>query len=379
MSGPDHTIELLRGQSYFDSMLKEIDAARIEIRIETYTLSFDATGTSVLDALARAVERKVDVWLMADGLGSPELTVEHERLVARRGIRIHTYRRPSTLGLFDKLHGRLHRKLAIVDRSVVFIGGLNISDQFANKGPDCFFDLAVRILGPVAQEAAEIAEALFRSAAQRHSLAWPLRRYRWAPKQTGRRDRPITLVVRDNHRNRRAIERDYRAAIRGAHTSILLAHAYFLPSRGLVRELCKAARRGVSIDLMVQGKVEHVLLHWAQVWLYHRLHASGVRIHEYHKRLLHMKVAVVDERWTTIGSSNLDLWSSISNLEANVNLVDRPLARSLHELLSVCQQIDCELFEPRKYNLITRGMAYAANRLMRLIFVTTGGRRNLTG
>lgn len=377
MNGPDHTIELLGGQSYFDSMLKEIDAARLEIRIETYTLSFDTTGTSVLDALARAVERRVSVFLVADGLGSPELTIERERAVALRGIHIHTYRRPSTLGMFDKLHGRLHRKLAIFDRSVLFIGGLNISDQFADKGPDRFFDLAVRIKGPVAQEAAEVAEALFNAAVRRTRSAWPLRRYRWAPRQLARRDRPVTLVVRDNHRNRRTIERDYRSAVRGAQESILLAHAYFLPSRGLVSELCKAARRGVSIDLMVQGKVEHLLMSWAQIPVYHRLHASGIRIHQYHKRLLHTKVAVVDERWTTIGSSNLDLWSAISNLEANVNIIDRPLARTLTELLSRCQARDCELFEPRNYNLITRGLAYAANRLMRLVFVTSGGRRNL--
>lgn len=380
MSEAAYEIAMLRGQHYFDALFQSIESAQREIRIETYTLRFDTIGNRTLDLLEGAAKRGVAVCLVADGLGSPEVTHEKERKINGRGIHYLTYRRPSQLGFFQRFHKRLHRKLAVFDRRVLYIGGINIADQYVEAGPDTYADLALRITGDIAEEAARLTEAFFESTRKRRILRWRrLRFFRTLKKKPSSGQVLMELVVRDNSGNRRSIERSYRASFGGAKESILLAHAYFLPSHGIVNDLIRAAQRGVAVTLFVQGRAEHQVLRLAQVLVYHRLHAAGARIHEYHKRLLHTKAAVVDHRWITIGSSNLDPWSIFSNLEANVNIVDAELAAKIERNFMLCAEADCTPFEPERLRMIDRWLAACAYGLVRLAFIATGGYQTRRG
>jgi cardiolipin synthase len=141
------------------------------------------------------------------------------------------------------------------------------------------------------------------------------------------------LVLRDNVLHRTHIERTYRKAIGEARQDIVVASAYFFPGRRLRRGLVLAAQRGVRVRLLLQGQYEYFLPYRAARQLYGQLMAAGVEIYEYHASFLHAKVAVVDGKWLTVGSSNLDPFSLLLAREANVVAHDPQLARTLHACL----------------------------------------------
>ena len=145
---------------------------------------------------------------------------------------------------------------------------------------------------------------------------------RHAPDDTPRGDMRAAFVVRDNLRHRRDIEEAYLEAIGAAQQEILLANAYFLPGRRFRRALADAAQRGVQVTVLLQGRVEYRLLHHATQALYGALLGGGIRIFEYHQSFLHAKVAVIDGRWSTVGSSNIDPFSLLLAREANVIVAD---------------------------------------------------------
>jgi len=141
------------------------------------------------------------------------------------------------------------------------------------------------------------------------------------------------LVLRDNVRYRRRIERTYLQAIADAREDILLANAYFLPGRKMRRALQLAARRGVRVRLLLQGRYEYFMQYHATRALYWQLLQAGVEIHEYTHSFLHAKVAVIDHRWATVGSSNIDPLSLLLAREANVMVLDSRFAGELHSRL----------------------------------------------
>jgi cardiolipin synthase len=147
------------------------------------------------------------------------------------------------------------------------------------------------------------------------------------------------LAIRDNLRHRRDIERAYLAGIRTAKREILIANAYFFPGIRFRRALIAAAARGVQVTLLLQARVEYRLLHYASRALYGQLLAGGIAIEEYHRSFLHAKVAVIDERWATVGSSNIDPYSLLMSREANMFVRGPAFAGALrNELLKMVEE-----------------------------------------
>jgi cardiolipin synthase len=141
------------------------------------------------------------------------------------------------------------------------------------------------------------------------------------------------FLIRDNLRHRRDIEHAYLAAIRTAKREILIANSYFFPGIRFRRALIAAAGRGVAVTLLLQGRVEYVLLHYASRALYGQPLSSGVAIQEYHRSFLHAKVAVIDDHWATVGSSNIDPYSLLMAREANVVVRDPYFSEQLRDEL----------------------------------------------
>ena len=229
----------------------------------------------------------------------------------------------------------MHRKLCHVDRDVAFVGGINVIDDMNTPGhKPPRVDFAVRVRGP-----------LLAAIVQSMQRLWVLVELT----QFDRSDVPLfaedivvprvgtqtaKFAIRDNLRYRRDIERAYLAAIRTAKREILVANAYFLPGVRFRRALIAAAARGVQVTLVLQARVEYRLLHYASRALYGQLLEAGVTIHEYHRSFLHAKVAVIDDRWATVGSSNIDPYSLLMAREANIVVRDPYFADQLRiELL----------------------------------------------
>jgi cardiolipin synthase len=331
---------LQNGTAFFPRLHADIDAARHSIYLETYIFAADATGRMIADALQRAAARGVVVRVLLDGFGSAELPQRWVDEMRMAGVEVQWFRReisPFTLRRSRKRRLlRLHRKLAVMDGEVAFVGGINVIDDIPEYSDISAprLDYAVRAQGAVAGEI---------HAAMRHVwgvMSWVnfRRRGREIRRFVMSRVEPvaapeIVFLVRDNLRHRRDIERAYLNAIAGAQREIIIANAYFLPGRAFRRALKQASRRGVRVVLLLQGKVEYRLQHYATHALYGQLLAAGVEIHEYQTSYLHAKVAVMDGEWATVGSSNIDPFSLMLAREANLAIRDAGFAGELRASL----------------------------------------------
>ncbi len=330
-------IGLLRsGAEYFPALERAINAAQVEIWLESYIFADDASGRRIADALARAALRGVKVRLLVDGWGAKfYLTSSLERAMRKAGIELLKYR-PEVSAWHFRSHRlrRLHRKLCQIDHRIAFVGGINVIDDMNTPGhTPPRLDFAVSVEGPLVPA---IAQTMQRVWALVQLVQFGTSQLTLFP-QRGRAERAGTqtakFIIRDNLRHRRDIEQAYLAAIRGAKREIIVANSYFFPGITFRRELVEATARGVSVTLILQAKVEYVLLHFASRAMYGQLLQAGVVIQEYHKSMLHAKVAVIDDRWATVGSSNIDPYSLLVAREANVVVRDRGFASELkHEL-----------------------------------------------
>ena len=327
-------LQLLRnGAAYFPALRQAIDAAQSEIYLETYIFADDDTGRSIAASLARAAGRGVRVHVLVDGFGSKGMFTDTRQTLLAANVQVLIFGpKTSPLTLRRNRLRRLHRKLVVVDAHLAFVGGINIIDDMhtpRHKPPR--YDYAVRIEGPLIAAVLEQTERLW------HRVAWAsLKRglQRHPPVDTDvHGTQQAVLVVRDNFRHRSDIEDAYLEAIRGAHKEIIIANAYFFPGARFRHALRSAAKRGVRVVLLLQGRIEYVLLHYAARALYGTLLDAGVEIYEYHKSFLHCKVAVIDRRWATVGSSNIDPFSLMLAREANIVVDDLHFSQELRRSL----------------------------------------------
>ena len=330
---PGNQIVLLKnGTEYFPALEQAIAAAQREIYLECYIFAADVTGLRIAEALRAAAARGVDVHVMVDGWGAKNFLSPYLiDSLKNGGVKFAKYR-PSVAPWHFRTRRlrRLHRKLVCVDDTVAFIGGINIIDDMNTpRHTPPRLDFAVRVEGPVAAAVVQTMKhlwALIQCAGMRDGgdALFPD-----PPATVAAGDQTAKLVIRDNLRNRREIEQAYLTAIHSARSEILIANAYFLPGVRMRRALVDAARRGVKVTLLLQGRVEYLLLHYASRALYGQLLQAGVAIHEHHKSFLHAKVAVIDQRWATVGSSNIDPFSLLMSREANIVVRNVAFAKEL--------------------------------------------------
>jgi cardiolipin synthase len=337
---------LENGEAYFPAAFDAIRSAQKEVLLETFILFEDKVGKELHAALIEAARRGVQVDVMVDGFGSPDLSAGFIDALTEAGVRMRSFD-PGTrlLGLRLNMLRRMHRKLLIVDGRVAFVGGINYSaDHLADFGPKAKQDYAVELEGPIVDEVRAFARSAIRPARGMRASRVP------ATANVAPRTNPVgeveaLFVTRDNNEHHNDIERHYRAAIRSARKRVIIANAYFFPGYRLLRQMRRAARRGVEVHLILQGEPDMAIVTVAARLLYEHLQRDGVKIHEYCKRPLHGKVAVVDDDWSTVGSSNLDPLSLSLNLEANVILRDAAFATQLRERLEHLIEHECRQIE----------------------------------
>jgi cardiolipin synthase len=334
---PGNRVTLLRsGGEFFPALVAAIERAEREIWLETYIYADDDAGRIVTAALMRASARGVDVRVLVDGWGAKHyLTRALERALKDGNVRLLKYR-PEVAPWQFRSHRlrRLHRKLCHVDGRVAFVGGINVIDDVntPNQKPPRV-DFAARIEGPVL---VPIVQSMQRVWAINELVQFKQSEVPLFPSpRRGVRvgAQAAKFVIRDNLRHRRDIEFAYLAAVRTAKHDILIASAYFFPGIRFRRALIAAARRGVKVTLLLQGRVEYRLLHYAARALYGQLLTAGIAIQEYHQSFLHAKAAVVDDHWATVGSSNIDPYSLLMSREANVFVRDAYFSEQLRDEL----------------------------------------------
>jgi cardiolipin synthase A/B len=346
---PGNRLALLEnGEAFYPAVFEAICAAREEVLIETFILFEDAVGRELQRLLIAAAQRGVRVDVTVDGYGSPNLSQEFIGAMTSAGARFHVFDPTRRIfGLRAYPLRRLHRKIVAIDGRVAFVGGINYSeDHLESFGPMAKQDYAVRIEGPLAADIRGFAGRAL-APTRRSRFKWGrVRRVPAAAEAAQVGTAEAAFVTRDNWRHRDDIERVYRTAIRSARDDMIIANAYFFPGWRLLRDMVRAARRGVRMQLILQGQPDMLYVRTAARLLYPSLIKDGVQIYEYCRRPLHGKVAVVDGRWCTVGSSNLDPLSLSLNLEANVVINDRDFAAGLRQRLQTLEREHCRLIRP---------------------------------
>jgi len=398
-----HRVSLLQGgDELFPAMHRAMAAARHQVWLATYIFHDDMAGCAMADALCAAAQRGVEVHVIVDGFGSMAVMPWLQRRLAAHGVDLDLFRpldrwvawlQPAQLR-------RLHHKLCVVDDEVAFVGGINILDDRNDlrhgRSEQPRLDFAIEVHGPVVAQVRRMAMAdglrarlgqewrsevgaLARSSTPMADTLQLLRELRGgavAPLPSAL-DQPVlaAFVVRDNLKRRRDIERRYIDAVRSAHDSVDIACPYFYPRRAFRRSLLAAARRGVRVRLLLQGKADYRMAALAARVLYDEMLAHGVQIFEYMPAFLHAKVAVVDQHWATVGSSNIDPLSLLLNLEANVVVDDQAFAAALRsridQALAMSQQVTASPLRQGWRGRLSRGfVAWCAKLYLRVAGVT---------
>lgn len=359
---------LQNGAAYFPQLCADIDAATRFIFLETYIFAADGTGRMVSQALQRAAIRGVVVRVLLDGFGSADLPTLWLDELKTAGVQVHLFRRELyRFKLRRHRLRRLHRKLVVLDGELAYIGGINIIDDATGNGGAPRFDFAVRVEGRVVGEIHAVMRRLW------VAVLWARGRRMERFTASRRANQPnVVLLLRDNLRHRRDIERAYLKVVSGAQHEVVIANAYFLPGRIFRRTLMQAARRGVRVVLLLQGRVEHRLLHYATHALYAQLLAAGVEIYEYQPGFLHAKVAVVDGQWATVGSSNIDPFSLLLAREANLAVTDAAFAVALRDKLFAAILQDALRIEPSHWRHLGWGRRFVARLSYAFVRMTIG-------
>ena len=356
-----NAFELLEnGEEFFPRVFGAIRAAEREVWLETFILFDDKIGRELHAALLGAAQRGVKVHVLVDGFGSPDLPERYIGELVDAGVQFRSFDPQKPIfGQRLNVLRRMHRKIVVVDGRLGFIGGINYSaDHVADFGPEAKQDYAVQVCGPIVAQMHRFVQTACETDRGRKAADAPA-----FTDLSPQGDAGAIFVTRDNHRHRTDIERHYRVALRSARKRVVIANAYFFPGFRFIREMRRAAKRGVDVRLILQGQPDMPIVRTAASMLYEHLLRAGVRIYEYCDRPLHGKVALVDDEWSTVGSSNLDPLSLALNLEANVVIRDRAFNAQLHERLSALMENSCRSVE------VPGPSRWARLRLLRSYFV----------
>lgn len=348
---PGNRFKHLRdGVEAFPEMLDAIRAARRKVRLEVYMFIDDAVGELFSRELCDAARRGVQVKVLYDWLGSFASRRAFFKRMREAGVDVRAFRPLSFARGVGALVRRDHRKILVVDGEVAFVGGINLAAQWAptrSRG-EGWRDDVMRVEGPAALTLERLFCASWRMEAHKRLYRFRRRQPRRQAKLLHRGDANAVILS-----SRRSIHKAYVRAIEHAKKNVMIANAYFLPDKKLLRALRTAADRGVAVQLILAGKSDHPVVKWAARALYDRMLSWGFHLYEWYDGVLHSKTAVVDGTWGTVGSFNLEPMSLRFNYEANLVFTDPrwggALQRSFLNDSRCCMRITREMWAKRPW------------------------------
>ena len=322
----DNKVELLQdGPSTYQAMMAAIDAARDHINMETYILDDDEVGQRFAAALIARQRAGVQVNLIRDSVGTLGTPTAFFTGLTDAGIKVLEFNpvNPMTAKAGWNVNQRDHRKLLIVDGRVAFLGGINISSVYSGGsfrrssrirpgGALPWRDTDLRLEGPVVNEL----QKLFIETWEKQQ-GEPLAPRNYYPQAVRSGSDVVRAIGSSPEEPYSLIYATLMSAIGSAETEVWLTNAYFVPDPQLIAALKAAVRRGVDVKLVVPSSTDSWLVFHAGRAHYTDLLKAGVKLYERHGALLHVKTAVIDGVWSTVGSTNLDWRSFLHNHEVN--------------------------------------------------------------
>lgn len=317
---------LVDGERFFTAMLDSIDSAVSFIYLEMYLFESGRIADQYIDAFESAGRRGVKVFLLLDAFGSQRLAQRDRDRLRAKNITLSFYNPLKTRRWQHNLF-RDHRKLLLVDGTVAFTGGAGLVDEFDARhfAEQYWHDAMVRIEGTCVGDWQTLFEMNWRRTTDDVLES---------PRPPA--DKAISASAHGRVLESRSIVHSevissFVKQIRVANEYLWVASAYFVPSRKIRRLLCKRARAGVDVRVLLPGPhSDHPWTRHVSRRYYARLLRHGVRIYEYQPRFMHMKIQL-SEGWVSIGSSNIDRWNFRWNLEANQEIRDVDFANVVRQ------------------------------------------------
>lgn len=345
------------GQAAYAAMFKAIQNAKDHINLESYIIEDDETGRKFADLLLQRQAAGVQVNVIYDSMGSTNTPASFFQRLTDGGIQVVGFNPINPLKSRKKwgLTHRDHRKILIVDGNVAIIGGINISKVYSSsplkrkknkKAPIHWRDTDIQIEGPAVAEF----QKLFLDTWLKQKGPKLSDRY-YFPDLKEKGNALVRVVGSTPGQTNRIPFIVYVSAIAFAENSIHMTNSYFIPDNQIVTALTDAARRGVDVKIILPGISDSQLVLYAQRYHYSELLKSGVKLYEHRSSLLHAKTAVVDNVWSTVGSTNMDFLSLLNNDEVNAVILNKEFAVEMEKMfvndLGVSRQIQWDEWEKR--------------------------------
>jgi len=323
----DHSAE-----SSFLNLSLAIEAAESHIHLEYYIFADDDTGQAMRDLLITKANQGVEVRLLLDEIGSWKLSRGFIRPMRDAGVKVAFFLPWGISGRRLHINCRNHRKIAIVDGRSGFLESKNIADEYLGRkkklGP--WRDTNLRIKGPAVAQLQEIFVDDWHFTTQEALTA-----NRYFPAPTVEGSRIVQIVPSGPDGRAQQMYQLLFAAMFDADQTISILTPYFVPDPAMVLALQAAAYRGVRVRLLLPAKSDHYVVLWAGRGSYEELLESGIEIYEYFGGMMHSKVVAVDQRWSMVGSANMDVRSFRLNFEVTAILYDNEIAKGVHEEFEV--------------------------------------------
>lgn len=328
------------GEDYFSRLEKIISESQSEIHIQIYIFENDNIGTKIAEALKKAASRNVKIYLLLDGFGSKSLPEEFIEDLRHSGINVRIF---SPLFSANSLYigRRMHHKVVVADAKIVLIGGINIADKYHGSATETpWLDYAVQLNNE------QIATPLRDLCLDIYFKKRRIRRTKIESVFRNPEETYVHILQNDWLKRKKEIHNAYIKSIREAKKEIIIVGSYFLPGRKLTRALKKASQNKVKVQLILSGISDVPLLRGASLYFYSKILRYDIEIYEWTKSVMHGKAAVIDGRWVTIGSFNLNHLSSYGSIEMNLEINSVSFSETyllhLNQIISQCQRVTPE-------------------------------------
>ena len=344
---PGHSVKFVRGgEAYFKQLIDVIDECKVILHLQVYIFDFDETGKRVFEALKNAVKRGVNVYLVVDGFGSSAMEKSFDSSLSESGVFFRVFSPLPFPGILQAGR-RLHHKVCVADHATALVGGINIADKY--RGTTIvhpWLDYALLVKGQVCNDIHFTCERIFN---KQFSLD-PRRKFSIPVPFVKDGEVAVRMSRNDWFRGKREISTSYKRMLRTAQSDILIVASYFIPSRKILKILETASNNGRSVTVVLSKYSDVPFIKPAMTFLYDRLFRGNIKIFEYNEAVLHAKVCVVDKKWVSVGSLNLNNLSELISIEMNLEVLDvtfgNEVATELKELINQhCTEVTLSVYE----------------------------------
>lgn len=349
---------LTTGKEKFDDMFKAIRQARSSIHLEYFNFRNDSIASELFNLLREKVKEGVEVRALFDGFGNDSnnrpLLKEHVEKLRKDGVRIYEFD-PIRFPWINHIFTRDHRKIVVIDGSIAYTGGMNVADYYINGTEQVgeWHDMHCRIEGGAVNELQMIFSRIWEKVTGED--IWRPEYFRAYTPETFVGLKPDTTVTaghkkvgiinREPRKTNRIIRTFYLGALDSAQDSIKLINPYLTLNRKLKKAIKNAVKRGVKVEIMVAAKSDIPLTPDCVFYNVHKLMKKGVNVWLYQPGFHHTKVIMVDGRFCTVGSANLDARSLRMDYEENAVIIDKHTTKELDNLFERDKQESVYLTE----------------------------------